>query len=128
MAIDFDIDRTTNIVLVRIYDVINIQDISKALENVQKDTNTLPGMAALIDAREIRRAFFVREMDALIQVLAGPSAAFLHEYAFVVTPDVAMDVGKKFLLKARRAGLKLEVFRDHASALSWFNRQRRANA
>jgi len=120
MAIDYDIDQKSNIVFVRIYDVINIDDIRETLAEVRRDPHFSDIMAALIDAREIRRAFFVREMDALVEVLAGQSAAFVEHYAFIVASDIAMGIGRRFHFKALRAGLKLAIFRDHSAALSWF--------
>lgn len=122
MAIDYDIDQKNNIVFVRIYDVISISDIKATLAEVQNDPYFAGTMSALIDAREIRRAFFVREMDALVAVLAGQSAAFVERYAFIVESDIAMSVGRKFHFKALRAGLKLAIFRDHAAALGWFRK------
>ncbi|MCB1661991.1 MAG: hypothetical protein H6995_00905 [Pseudomonadales bacterium] len=123
MAISYDIDPKSNIVFVRIYDVINIRDIKETLDEVQNDPNVASKITALIDAREIRRAFFVREMDALVEVFAGQTAAFVERYAFIIGNDIAMGVGRKFHIKAMRAGLKLAIFRDHAAALGWFRKE-----
>lgn len=119
MAIDYDIDQSNNVVFIRTYDVINIDDIKRTIEDVQADPHCTGNMSVLIDAREIRRAFFVREMDNLVSVLAGETAGFVERYSFIVTSNIALGVGRRFHFKALRAGLKLSIFRDHASALKW---------
>lgn len=120
MAIDYDIDQEKNVVFIRTYDVINIEDIKRTLMDVLADSHCTDNMSVLIDARELRRAFFVREMDNLVTVLAGESAGFVESYSFIVNSNIALGVlGRRFHFKALRAGLKLSIFRDHASALKW---------
>ena len=120
MAIEYDIDPDNGIAYVRIYDAINIQDIKETFERVKRDAYCPARISALIDAREVRRAFFIREMDALLKVLAAPSAEFVDRYAFVVASNIALSVGRSFHFRAHRAGIKLSIFRDHAAALTWF--------
>lgn len=125
MAIDYDIDPEKNIVFVRIYDAINIEDIKEAFAKIQSDAQSAEGMTALVDAREVRRAFFIREMNSLLEVLASRPAGFVERYGFIVASNVAFGLGRRFHFKALRSGLKLAIFRDLGAALEWYDKSPR---
>ena len=121
MSIEYDIDQSNRIVHVLITDSFSIADVENTLVAIQDEFNFTKNVAALIDAREMRRAFFVREGDNLIRVLASRAARYVGSYAFIVAQDFAPQAGRKFLVKARRHGINLRLFRDHASALKWLH-------
>jgi len=101
------------------YGAISVADIASAITDIESHPEVSDKMTLVIELREIKRAFFVREMDRLIALLANDAARFVSRYAFVVSRDTMMGVGRRFAIKARRKGLKLEVFNDYASAASW---------
>jgi hypothetical protein len=76
-------------------------------------------MTMVLELREIKRAFFVREMDRLITLLANEAGRFVSCFAFIVSRDTMMGVGRRFAIKAARRGVQLEVFNDYADAAKW---------
>ena len=46
-------------------------------------------MTLVLDLREIKRAFIVREMDRLIDLLASQADSFICNVAFIVSIDTA---------------------------------------
>lgn len=119
MAIDFDIDRQSGIVAIRTFNVISIDDIERVIQDIQQHPDKTDGMSVVIDAREVKRAFFVREMDSLVAIFAAQAARFVDRYAFVVTNELTLGLSRRFHYRAVRAGLNISVFPDHSSALSW---------
>jgi len=119
MAIAYDIDQANQIVHVLISDSFSIADIEDTFTAIQADRQFASSAAVLIDAREMRRAFFVREGANLVQVLASQASHIVGCYAFIIGQDFDPHAGRRFLIQARRAGINLQLFRDHASALKW---------
>ena len=101
------------------YGIISVADIAAAINEIELQLNFSDKMTMVIEVREIKRAFFVREMDRLIDLLANEAGRFVSRYAFVVSTDIVQGVGRRFPIKARLKGLELEVFKDYVSAASW---------
>ena len=119
MTVLYDIDLEHNVVFIGAYGAISIEDIEAAIKEIEVHTDFSKKMACLIDVREIKRAFFVREMDRLLYLLASEAANFVHRYAFIFASDIVLGVGRNFPEKARKIGVDLEVFNDNASAENW---------
>jgi hypothetical protein len=119
MAIAYDIDQANRIVHVLITSSISIADIEDTFTAIQADRQFTKSAAILIDAREMRRAFFVRESGNLVQVLASQASHIVGSYAFIVGQDFDPHAGRRFLIQARREGINLQLFRDHSAALKW---------
>ncbi len=119
MAIAYDIDQANRIVHVLITDSISIADIEDTFTAIQADRQFTKSAAVLIDAREMRRAFFVRESGNLVHTLGSLKASFISCYAFVVGQDYDPRAGRRFLIQARREGINLQLFRDPGAALKW---------
>lgn len=119
MTIRYDIDRKKNVIFMGAYGIISVADIAAAINEIELQLNFSDKMSMLIEVREIKRAFFVREMDRLIDLLANEAGRFVSRYAFVVSTDIVQGVGRRFPIKARLKGLELEVFKDYVSAASW---------
>ncbi len=119
MSIAYDLDRANRIVHVLITDSISIADVEASFVAIKADLRGVTHVSAVIDARELRRAFFVREGANLARALASKPAHFIRRYAFIIGQDFAPRAGRRFLVQARRAGINLKLFRDHATALEW---------
>ena len=117
MAIDYDIDPVDKVVFIRIYGIIALDDIRAVIDDIRHDARFARKMSALVDARELRRAFFVRETDGLIKLFSDKKSRFIKNYAFIVANDLVSGVGRRFLVRARRSGLNMSVFGDYVSAL-----------
>ena len=117
MPLEYDIDPVDHLVYVRIEGVIAISDIASLIEKVRQDVHFSHRMIALIDARELKRAFFVRETENLIQLMLSKQARYITQYAFIVAGNLVSGVGKRFLVRARRSGLKVSIYGDYDTAL-----------
>ncbi len=122
MPIEFDIDEHSRVVSIHSFDVIGIEDIEQVIVDIRQHPDSTDGMSVVIDLRETRRAFFVREMDALIAIMATQAARFVDRYAFVVSTELAIGLSRRFHFRAVRAGLNISVFPDYSSALSWIKK------
>lgn len=119
MAIRYDIDLRKKIIFMGAYGAISVQDLAVALADIEQQTDVTTKMTLVLDLREIKRAFIVREMDRLIDLLAKEAERFVGNYAFIVSVDTMHGVGHRFAIKALRKGLRLEVFNDYADATKW---------
>ena len=119
MTIRYDIDLKKNVIFMAAYGAIGVADIAQAIEELESSVESAKPMTMVIELREIKRAFFVREMDRLITLLSNEAGRFVSCFAFIVSRDTMMGVGKKFAIRAARKGLKLEVFNDYADAAKW---------
>lgn len=119
MAIRYDIDLKKNVIFMAAYGAISVGDIANAIDDVESSAGTSTPMTMVIELREIKRAFFVREMDRLIELLAGEAGRFVSCFAFIVSRDTMHGVGRRFAIKAACKGLQLEVFNDYADAAKW---------
>jgi len=118
MPLEYDIDPVDHLVQVRIHGTIAIDDIARLLDKIRQEMHLSHRAVAIIDARELKRAFFIRETDNLIQLMLSKQARYIREYAFIIAGDLVTRVGKRFLLRARRAGLKLSIYGDQISAMA----------
>lgn len=119
MTIRYDIDLKKNVIFMAAYGAIGVADIAQAIEELESSVESAKPMTMVIELREIKRAFFVREMDRLITLLSNEAGRFVSCFAFIVSRDTMMGVGKKFAIRAARKGLQLEVFNDYADAAKW---------
>ncbi|MBT3708235.1 MAG: hypothetical protein HOG19_02255 [Gammaproteobacteria bacterium] len=119
MAIRYDIDARKNVIFMAAYGAISVADIASSIVDIEAHPKLRKNMTLVIELREIKRAFFVREMDRLMALLANEAARFVGRYAFVVSRDTMHGVGRRFAVKAARKGLQLEVFNDYADAAKW---------
>lgn len=119
MTIRYDIDLKKNVIFMAAYGAIGVADIAQAIEELESSVESDKPMTMVIELREIKRAFFVREMDRLITLLSNEAGRFVSCFAFIVSRDTMMGVGKKFAIRAARKGLQLEVFNDYADAAKW---------
>lgn len=119
MTIRYDIDLKKNVIFVGAYGAISVHDLAVTIAEIESKPNVTGKMTLVIDLREIKRAFFVREMDRLIDLLANEAERFISNYAFIVSLDTMHGVGRRFALKAARKRLKLKVFNDYADAVKW---------
>ena len=119
MTIRYDIDLKKNVIFMAAYGAIGVADIAQAIEELESSVESAKPMTMVIELREIKRAFFVREMDRLITWLSNEAGRFVSCFAFIVSRDTMMGVGKKFAIRAARKGLQLEVFNDYADAAKW---------
>lgn len=119
MTIRYDIDLKKNVIFLAAYGAIGVADIAEAIEELEASIDTSKPMTMVIELREIKRAFFVREMDRLIELLANEAGRFVSCFAFIVSRDTMHGVGRRFAIKAARKGLQLEVFNDYADAAKW---------
>lgn len=119
MTIRYDIDLKKNVIFMAAYGAIGVADIAQAIEELESSVESAKPMTMVIELREIKRAFFVREMDRLITLLSNEAGRFVSCFAFIVSRDTMMGIGKKFAIRAARKGLQLEVFNDYADAAKW---------
>lgn len=119
MTIRYDIDLKKNVIFMGAYGAISVQDLAVAIAEIESHADVIGKMTLVLDLREIKRAFIVREMDRLIDLLVREAERFVGNYAFIVSLDTMHGVGRRFALKALRKGLRLEVFNDYADAAKW---------
>jgi len=117
MPLEYDIDPVDHLLQVRIHGPVTLGEISDLLDQIRKDVHFSHLVAAIIDARELKRAFFIRETDNLIQLMLGKQARYIREYAFIIAGNLVTRVGKRFLVRARRSGLKVSIYGDQISAM-----------
>ena len=119
MSISYDIDNANRIVFVSIPDTIAIDDIERLIHSLRKQLRFVKNLAMLIDARELKRAFLVREGGSLLNLITLQPTRLVCRYALVVNQDFTPGFSRKFLIKAKRQGIRMKTFKDHASALAW---------
>jgi hypothetical protein len=119
MTIRYDIDLKKNVIFMGAYGVIGVSDLAEVIADIESHPDVAGEMTLVLDLREIKRAFIVRELDSLINLLASEAKRFVSNYAFIVSIDTMNGVGRRFALKAVRKGLRLEVFNDYADAEKW---------
>ena len=119
MTIRYDIDLKKNVIFMGAYGAIGVLDLAEVIADIESHPDVAGEMTLVLDLREIKRAFIVRELDSLINLLASEARRFVSNYAFIVSIDTMHGVGRRFALKAARKGLRLEVFNDYADAEKW---------
>jgi len=119
MTIRYDIDLRKNIIFMGAYGAISVQDLAASFAEIESQAGVSEGMTLVLDLREIKRAFIVREMDRLIDLMARQAECFVSSFAFIVSIDTMNGVGRRFALKAARKRVRLEVFNDYADAANW---------
>ena len=75
---------------------------------------------ALIDARGITRAFFIRERDDHINVFS--EVGVIKDFGLIVGSDLMFGNGRRFLVHTRRCGLSISIFRDNSTASKWIKK------
>ena len=119
MTVRYDIDLKKNIIFMGAYGAIGVSDLASSFSEIASHPDVSGSMTLVLDLREIKRAFIVREMDSLIDLLANETERFVSKYAFIVSLDTMHGVGRRFALKAARKRLKLEVFNEYTDAVKW---------
>ena len=119
MTIRYDIDLKKKIIFMGAYGAISVQDLAVSIAEIESHPDVSGRMRLVLDLREIKRAFIVREMERLIDLLASKAEGMISSYAFIVSLDTMHGVGHRFALKAARKGVRLEVFNDYADAANW---------
>lgn len=121
MTIRYDIDLKQNVVFMGAYGAISVADLAVAMDEIEALPEIEGHLILVLDLREIKRAFIVREMDRLIDLLTS-KADLLSSQAFIVSLDTMHGVGRNFALKALRKKLHLEVFNDYTAAVNWLKK------
>lgn len=119
MTIRYDVDLKKNVIFMGAYGAISVADLAASIAEIEAQPEVPDTMTLVLDLREIKRAFIVREMDRLIDLLASQSKSFISSHAFIVSLDTMHGVGRRFALKAARKRLRLEVFNDYSDAVNW---------
>jgi hypothetical protein len=119
MTIRYDIDLKKNVIFMGAYGAISVQDLAASIAEIESQPGVRGRMTLVLDLREIKRAFIVREMERLIDLLASEAERFVSKYAFIVSLDTMHGIGRRFALKAARKKLRLEVFNDYSEAVNW---------
>lgn len=119
MTIRYDIDQKKNVIFMGAYGAISVSDLAVQFAEIEARPDVTGAMTLVLDLREIKRAFIVREMDRLIDLLACQAETFICNFAFIVSIDTMHGVGRKFAFKAARKKVRLEVFNDYTDAANW---------
>lgn len=121
MTIRYDIDLKQNVIFMGAYGAISVADLEAAIDEIEALPDRDGRLILVLDLREIKRAFIVRETDRLIDLLAS-KVHLLSCQAFIVSLDTMHGVGRNFALKALRKKLRLDVFNDYTAAVHWLKK------
>jgi len=119
MTIRYDVDLKKKVIFMGAYGAISVSDLAASIAEIECQPEVSDSMTLVLDLREIKRAFIVREMDRLIDLLSNQAQSFISNQAFIVSLDTMHGVGRRFALKAARKRLRLEVFNDYTDAVNW---------
>jgi hypothetical protein len=100
----------------------DFQSTLGAMRDVANDPRLQPGMAILMDARELDYLATPPEVSNLAAPDAMPAMFGTHRLAILVRRGAQFGVARVFAAKAEAAGAVVEVFAEEEIALAWLRR------
>ena len=115
MTSEIDVDR--GLVRTRLVGAVSVDEVEKHNHDLAKDPEFRPGFKQLVD--------LTRMTEILYDLAAVRKSAEDHVFspgarrALVAPTDATFGMSRMFAIQSEKAGQRIEVFRDMASAEAW---------
>ena len=124
MPFELKITPGENLARIRAWGKEEFQSTLGAMRDMAGDPRLQPGMAILMDARELDYLATPPEVSNFAAPDAMPAMFGTHRLAILVRRGAQFGVARVFAAKAEAAGAVVEVFAEEEIALAWLRKAR----